>query len=112
VVADDAISEVDGTSSAIRVGSHEHDTGSMEMNDPQPATLALSTVTFSGSSLSKIGENDPVMVDISNFTTTKILDKRSSLGGIEYKCGLWVACGLGERGEEGTRPRHKLRKGT
>jgi hypothetical protein len=49
VVAGDAASEVDGTSSVI-------------------------------------GENDPVMVDISTFTTTKILDKRSSLCGVEYRC--------------------------
>ena len=33
------------------------------------------------------------MVDISNFTTTKILDKRSSLGGVEYKGELWLPAG-------------------
>jgi hypothetical protein len=37
---------------------------------------------------SVIGENDPVIVDISTFTTTKILDKRSSSCGVEYRCEL------------------------
>jgi hypothetical protein len=40
-----------------------------------------------GSSLVR-GENGPVMVGISNFTTAKILDKRSDLSGVEYKCEL------------------------
>jgi hypothetical protein len=51
VVAGDAASEVDGTSSVI-------------------------------------GEDDPVMVNISTFTTTKILDKRPSPRGVEYRCEL------------------------
>jgi hypothetical protein len=44
-----------------------------------------------------IGENDPVMVDISTFTTTKILDKRSSPCGVEYRCELeplWLPADL------------------
>ena len=60
MVAGDAASEVDGTSSVI-------------------------------------GENDPVMVDISTFTTTKILDKRSSPCGVEYRCELeplWLPADL------------------
>ena len=51
MVAGDAASEVDGTSSVI-------------------------------------GENDPVMIDISTFTTTKILDKRSSPFEVKYRCEL------------------------
>jgi hypothetical protein len=51
LVAGDAASEVDGTSSVI-------------------------------------GENDPVIVNISIFTITKILDKRSSSCGVEYRCEL------------------------
>ena len=35
----------------------------------------LASVTVSASSLSNIGEDDPVMIDISCFTTAKILDK-------------------------------------
>ena len=45
------------------------------------------------------GENGPVMVDISNFTTAKILDKRSSPSGVEYRCRLeppWLAADLVE----------------
>jgi hypothetical protein len=60
VVAGDAASEVDGTSSVI-------------------------------------GKNDPVMVDISTFTTTKILDKRSSPCEVEYRCELeplWLPADL------------------
>ena len=63
MVAGDAASEVDGTSSVI-------------------------------------GENDPVMVDISAFTTTKILDKRSSPSGVEYRWEfepLWLAADLVEK---------------
>jgi hypothetical protein len=44
-----------------------------------------------------IGENDPVMVDISIFTTTKILDKRLSPCGVEYRCELeplWLPADL------------------
>jgi hypothetical protein len=45
-------------------------------------------VTVSASSLLNIGEDDPVTIDISYFTTAKILDKRSSPFGVEYKCEL------------------------
>jgi hypothetical protein len=44
-----------------------------------------------------IGENDPVMVDISTFTITKILDKRSSSCGVEYRYELkplWLPADL------------------
>ena len=50
------------------------------------------------------GENDPVMVDISTFTTTKILDKRSSSCGVEYRCELeplWLAADLVEEVQMG-----------
>jgi hypothetical protein len=48
---------------------------------------------------SVISENDPMMVDISIFTTTKILDKRSSPYRVEYRCELeplWLAADLVE----------------
>jgi hypothetical protein len=60
MVAGDAASEIDGTSSVI-------------------------------------GEDDPVMVNISTFTTTKILDKRSSPCRVEYRCELeplWLPADL------------------
>ena len=53
---------------------------------------------------SVISENDPVMVDISTFTTTKILDKRSSPYGVEYRCELeplWLAADLVEEVQMG-----------
>jgi hypothetical protein len=80
VVTGDAASEVDGTSSVIRASPHnEHDTGSMEMDDPQgagqiapvvntsifgeaPFSIAECSPEISASSLRKIGENDSVMV--------------------------------------------------
>ena len=34
------------------------------------------------------GENEPVMVETSNFTTLKILNKRSSSSGVDYECEL------------------------
>jgi hypothetical protein len=37
---------------------------------------------------SVISKNDPVIINILIFTTTKILDKRSSPYGIEYRCEL------------------------
>jgi hypothetical protein len=45
------------------------------------------------------GENGPVMIDISNFTTAKILDKRSSPSRVEYRCQLeplWLVADLVE----------------
>jgi hypothetical protein len=112
VVAGDAALEVDVASSSLRDRPHnEHDMGSVETDDLQRAgqtapvvntsvfdeaplstaessgqTLALTTVSVS--SLPDLGEGDPVMVDISNFTTAKILDKRSSPFGVEYRCEL------------------------
>ena len=37
---------------------------------------------------SVISEDDLVIVDISTFTITKILDKRPSPRGVEYRCEL------------------------
>ena len=48
----------------------------------------LISMTVSASSLPNISKNDPVVIDISYFTTAKILDKRSSPFGIEYRCEL------------------------
>jgi hypothetical protein len=49
-------------------------------------TLALTTV--SASSLPDLSEGSPVMVNISNFTTVKILDERPSPSGVKYRCEL------------------------
>ena len=81
-----------------------------------PSRLSNSELTYLDSILvvSTIvviaGEDDPVMIDISYFTTAKILDKRSSPSGVEYRCELEVACRVGERGAGGKRSRPELRK--
>jgi hypothetical protein len=60
-------------------------------------TLALMTVL--ASSLSDVGEDGPAIVNVS-----KVLDKRSSSSGVEYKCELeplWLAADLVEGAQMG-----------
>jgi hypothetical protein len=63
VVAGDVASEVDGTSSIVGASPYnEHDTGSMEMDDPQRAEYATPVVNVSafgeemGDIRSRLGE--------------------------------------------------------
>jgi hypothetical protein len=112
VITGDTALEVDGASSFVRDRRHnEHDTASIKTDDLQGAgqtapivdtpafdeaplstaessgqTLAL--ITVSASSLPNLGEDDPAIIDISYFTTARILDKRSSPFGVEYTCEL------------------------
>jgi hypothetical protein len=113
VVAGDAALEVDGASSSLRDRPHnEHNMGSVETDkiqgarrtasvvntsvfDEAPLSIAessgqtLASVSVSSlPNLPDIGEDDPVMIDISYFTTARILDKRSSPFGVEYRCEL------------------------
>jgi hypothetical protein len=110
MVAGDAVLESNVASSSLRDRPYnEHDTGKADdlqgagrtapvintpVFDEAPLSTAessgqtLASVTVSASSLPNIGEDDPVMIDISYFTTAKILDKRSSPFGVEYKCEL------------------------
>jgi hypothetical protein len=113
VAAGDAVLEVDGASSSLRDRPHnEHNMGSVETDELQgagrtmpvvntsvfdeaPLSIAessgqtLASVTVSSlPNLPDIGEDDPVMIDISYFTTARILDKRSSPFGVEYRCEL------------------------
>ena len=49
-------------------------------------------------------EDGLAVVDISKLTTVKVLDKRSSSSGVEYKCEfepLWLAADLAERAQMG-----------
>ena len=121
MVAGDAASEVDGTSSVIRASPHnEHDAGSVEtdnnlqrfgetepnVNSYDSGEARLSIADSSGQNLAPVtvsaslpnrDEDGPVMVNISNFTPTKILDKRSSPYGVEYRCELeplWLPADL------------------
>jgi hypothetical protein len=55
-------------------------------------------------------EDGLAVVDISKLTTVKVLDKRSSSSGVEYKCEfepLWLAADLAERAQMG---RNQIRK--
>jgi hypothetical protein len=61
-------------------------------------------MTVSASSLSGVGEDSLAIVDISKLITVKVLDKRSSSSGVEYRCELeplWLAVGLAERAQIG-----------
>jgi hypothetical protein len=61
-------------------------------------------MAVSASSLSDVGEDGLVIVDISKLTTVKVLDKRSSASGVEYRCELeplWLAADLAERARMG-----------
>jgi len=61
---------------------------------------ALALMAVSASSLSNLGRNGLVMVDILNFTVAKILDERPSPSGVEYRCELeplWLAADLVEK---------------
>jgi hypothetical protein len=128
MVAGGGDSEVDRGSSFVRNRPHnEYDTGSAEADnlpntdqtDPiasvnsssetrlsiarfSERTLAL--MTASASSLSDVGKDGLAIVDISKLTTVNILDKRSSLSGVEHKCELeplWLAADLAERAQMG-----------
>jgi hypothetical protein len=117
----DAVLESNVASSSLRDRPHnEHNMGSVETDNLQSArqtesvvntnvsdepplsiakssgqTLALATV--SASSLPDLGEGGPVMVDISNFATAKILDERLGPSGVEYRCELeplWLTAEL------------------
>jgi hypothetical protein len=65
-------------------------------------TLALLTVLVSG--LPDVREGGSAMGNILKFEITKILDKRSSPSGVEYKCELepmWLAADWVERAQMG-----------
>ena len=123
MIAGGGDSEVNGGSSFIRNRPHnEYDTSSADTDNLpntdqtnlitntnssgethlsiarfSEQTLALTTV--SASRLSDVGEDGLTIVDISKLTTVKVLDKRSSSSGVEYKCELeplWLAAALAE----------------
>ena len=108
---------------------NEHDTSSVKADDLQgagrtapvvntsvfdeaPLSIAessgqtLASVTVSSlPNLPDIGEDDPVMINISCFTTAKILNKRLSPFGVEYRCELgpvWLSSVL-VKGADGRR---------
>jgi len=124
MVAGGGDSEADRGSSFVRNRPHhEYDTGSAEtetdQTDPIASTnssgeahlsiarfseQALALMAVSASSLSGVGEDGLAIVDIAKLTTVKVLDKRLSSSGVEYKCEfepLWLAADLAERARMG-----------
>lgn len=63
-------------------------------SDGAPLSIAESSRQILVSALSSpdLDEGGPVMVDISNFTTAKILDKQSSPFGVKYRRELEPLC--------------------
>jgi hypothetical protein len=128
VAADDAALEVDRARSFVRDAPYnQHDTGSVKMDNLQGADRTdpivnaddddgaplsitessgqiLAPKTVSALSSPDVGKDSPMMVGISNFTTAKILDKRSSPFGIEYRgelMPLWLPADLVEKVQVG-----------
>jgi hypothetical protein len=68
--------------------------------DEGPISASGQTLALPATSTSSLPDPDDktlAMVDISNFTTTKVVDKRPGRSGVEYKCEfgpLWLAARL------------------
>jgi hypothetical protein len=80
------------------------DSGAAPLSITQSSQQPLAPVTVSTSSLPDVGEDGPAMIDISIFTTAKILDKRSSSFGVEYRCQLeplWLPADLVKKAQRG-----------
>src|SRR5207248_8059338 len=74
--------------------------GETHLSIARPSEQILALITVSASSLSDASEDGPAIIDVSKLTTVKVLDKRSSSSGVEYKCEfepLWLATDLAER---------------
>jgi hypothetical protein len=74
---------------------NEYNPGSVETDN-----LQSTDQTVSASSLSDAGKDGPAIINVSKLTTVKILDERSSLSEVKYKCEfepLWLAADLAER---------------
>jgi hypothetical protein len=87
----DAALKVNAASSSLRDRPHnEHDISSAETDKLQRAnqTEPVINTNISNGAPQTLGEGDPAMVDISNFTAAKILDERPSPSGVEYRCEL------------------------
>jgi hypothetical protein len=90
----------DPTDSIINANDSER--AHLEIAESSEQSLALTTA--SASCLSNVGKDNLATVDISKLTTVKVLDKRSSSLGVEYKCELaplWLAADLVEGGRMG-----------
>jgi len=121
-------SEVDGNGSFVRDILHnEHNAGSLEMDNmqrtdqnastasiidsdeahlsiPESSEQTLAPMIISASRLPDVADDGLATVEISKLMTAKVLDKRSSSSGVEYKGGLeplWLAADLTEKAQMG-----------
>jgi hypothetical protein len=93
------------------VNTSDSDKPPLSIAESSGQTLASATV----SSLPNLGEGDPVMVNISYFTTAKILDRtiKPVWSRVQVRArAAVVACRVGERGADGRRSRPELREWT
>jgi hypothetical protein len=113
-----------GTSSVREKPHHERSTGSVETSKAQsadqtgpavdsneaPLLIAESSkqplplVTVSATSTANLSEDDPAIIHISEITMMKILGKRLSPSGVEYRCKLeplWLAADLVQMAQMG-----------
>jgi hypothetical protein len=70
-------------------------------------------MTASVPSLANLDEDGPLMMNISKFTTMKILDKQSNVSGVEYECELeplWLVADLVQKARMGRGLRAGKRK--
>src|SRR5271168_2906366 len=81
-----------------------YSSGETHLSIARPSEQILALITVSASNSSDAGEDGPARIDVSKLTTVKVLDKRSSLSGVEYKCEFepqWLAADLPEREQMG-----------
>ena len=88
-------------------------------SDKSPIPVAESSgqalATASASSMPGLSDGTLAIVDISNFKTTKIVDKRLGPSGVKYKCEFepfWLAADLVGTGADGTHSYLGLRERT
>jgi hypothetical protein len=83
---------------------HSNDSDEAHLSITESSEQTLSPMTLSASSLLDVAEVGLAAVDILKLMTAKVLNKRSSSSGVEYKCELeplWLAADLVERVQMG-----------
>jgi hypothetical protein len=94
------VQRVDQTESALDTHCSDESSISVAGTSRQTRGPAAALV----SSFPDLDDQNLVMVDISNFTITKIVDKRPGPSGVEYKCEfqpLWWAAESAETAQMG-----------
>jgi hypothetical protein len=99
-VETDNLQGTDPTDFIVNANDSEEAPLSITESSEQP----LAVITASALSLITLNEDGLMMVDISKFTTIKILDKQSNASGVAYECALeplWLAADLVEKARMG-----------